>query len=72
MSWKRSVLDPFNLDLDMKRNLSASWYRGMPTIALSAQLGTLKVALVVVEIFVKFVLLCFSLGVVLLDGGEWG
>ena len=38
-----SILVPFNLSLLAKRNLSASWYRGIPTIDLTANLDTLKV-----------------------------
>lgn len=37
-----SILEPFNLSLAMKRNLS-SWYTAVPTIDLVASLGDLKV-----------------------------
>ncbi|XP_064396100.1 intermembrane lipid transfer protein VPS13C-like isoform X3 [Halichondria panicea] len=38
------VLEPFNLSLVMKRNLSISWYTDMPTIDLDASLGNLKMS----------------------------
>lgn len=38
-----SILVPFNLSLAVQRNLSASWYRDVPTIDLAAELQTLKV-----------------------------
>ena len=37
------MLEPFTLDLCLKRNLSAAWYKGMPTIDVAANLGTLQV-----------------------------
>ena len=32
--------------LEMKRNLSAAWFNEIPTIDITAKLGTLKVRLV--------------------------
>ena len=40
---KHLILEPFNLMLEMKRNLSAAWFNEIPTIDITAKLGTLKV-----------------------------
>ena len=38
-------MEPFNFSTVLERNLSASWYRDIPTIKVDANFDTLKVRL---------------------------
>ena len=40
---KQSIMEPFNFSTVLERNLSASWYRDIPTIKVDANFDTLKV-----------------------------
>ena len=40
---KQLIMEPFNFSTFLERNLSASWYRDIPTIKVDANFKTLKV-----------------------------
>ena len=41
---KQLIMEPFNFSTFLERNLSASWYRDIPTIKVDANFKTLKVS----------------------------
>ena len=40
---KQLIMEPFNFSTVLERNLSASWYRDIPTIKVDAKFDVLKV-----------------------------
>ena len=41
---KQLIMEPFNFSTVLERNLSASWYREIPTIKVDAKFDHLKVS----------------------------
>ena len=55
---KRSIMEPFNFSTFLERNLSASWYRDIPTIKVDANFDTIKVGSLTVTAYIS--LLCIA------------
>lgn len=49
---KRLIMRPFNFSTSLERNLSASWYRDIPTIKVDAKFNTLEVSSLTVTAYV--------------------
>ena len=52
---KQLIMCPFNFSTVLERNLSASWYKEIPTIMVDAKFDHLKVMMVVVNSIIRLV-----------------